>query len=35
LNTSLDSDLGPASLGWPGFSFTSSGQATQDHMSND
>jgi hypothetical protein len=35
LNTSLDSDLGSASLGWPGFSFTSSGHATQDYMSND
>jgi hypothetical protein len=33
LNTSLDSDLGSASLGWLGYSFTSSGQATQDYMS--
>jgi hypothetical protein len=33
-DTSIDSDLGSASLGWPGYSFTSSGQATQDYMSN-
>jgi hypothetical protein len=33
-DTSIDSDLGSASLSWLGYSFNSSGQATQDYMSN-